>query len=286
MSRQTSTGSWVVAVIVVVAVVGAGAFLARKAMHPDQATAPAPATSAAATAGTVAAPIQHPIAQAQVLPAGASTAALPALDQSDAEVASALQQLAGSSPLSSLLMRPQIIARIVATIDAMPGRSLGGFMLPARTPKGAFVTANVDGNTVIGAGNAARYAPYMEVIGQVDPQALVAWYVRAYPLFQQAYRQLGYPKAYFNDRLIVVIDNLLAAPQLTAPPALQLSNGYYVYTDPGLESLSAGQRLLLRTGPANEAKIKAKLRTIRSLLVGDHLHPAAAATVTATATSK
>lgn len=46
---------------------------------------------------------------------------------------------------------------------------------------------------------------------------------------------------------------------------------------------SAGQRLLLRTGTANEAKIKARLRAIRSLLIGQHLHPAVAATVVQTA---
>ena len=276
MRRKTSTGSWVAAVVVVLAVVAAGVFLARKAMHADQSAAPATVAPTPATTTSAAVPIRHPIAEAQAQPAGASTAALPPLDQSDAEVASSLQRLAGNSPLSLLLVRPQIIARIVATIDAMPGRSLGGFMLPARTPKGAFVTQAVDGNTVIGAGNAARYAPYMRVVEQVDPQALVAWYVHAYPLFQQAYRQLGYPKGYFNDRLIVVIDNLLAAPEPATPPALRLSNGYYVYADSGLESLSAGQRLLLRTGPANEAAIKAKLHTIRSLLVGQNLHPAAA----------
>jgi hypothetical protein len=278
MRRQTSTGSWVAAVVVVLAVVAAGVFLTRKAMHADQSAAPAAVAPTPATTSSAAAPIRHPIAEAQAQPAGASTAALPPLDQSDDEVASNLERLAGDSPLSLLLVRPQIIARIVATIDAMPGRSLGGFMLPARTPKGAFVTQDVDGNSVIGAGNAARYAPYMRVVEQVDPQALVAWYVHAYPLFQQAYRQLGYPKGYFNDRLIVVIDNLLAAPEPATPPALRLSNGYYVYADPSLESLSAGQRLLLRTGPANEATIKAKLRTIRSLLVGQQLHPAAAGT--------
>src|SRR6185312_15126092 len=206
MRRQTSTGSWVAAVVVVLAVVAAGVFLTRKAMHADQSAAPAAVAPTPATTSSAAVPIRHPIAEAQAQPAGASTAALPPLDQSDDEVASNLERLAGDSPLSLLLVRPQIIARIVATIDAMPGRSLGGFMLPARTPKGAFVTQDVDGNSVIGAGNAARYAPYMRVVEQVDPQALVAWYVHAYPLFQQAYRQLGYPKGYFNDRLIVVIE--------------------------------------------------------------------------------
>ncbi len=278
MGRKVSTGSWIAAVVVVLAVVAAGGFLAYKSMHVEQSEPGAPVASGPATIDHQAAPIQHPIAQVQVSPAVASTAALPALDQSDAEVTSALQRLSGSGELSALLVRPQIIARIVASIDAMPGRSLGGVMLPARPPKGAFVAQEVDGHTVIGEENAARYAPYMQIIEQVDPQALVAWYVHAYPLFQQAYQQLGYPNRYFNDRLIVVIDNLLAAPEPVEPPVLQASNGRYLFADPDLELRSAGQRLLLRTGPANEAKIKAKLRAIRGLLIGQDLHPAVAAT--------
>ena len=279
MRRQASTDSWIVAGIVVLALVVVGVYMARTAMQPGQPVPSAPMAAAPATSAT--APVQHPIAQVQTAPASASTAPLPALDQSDDEVTSALQRLAGGSELSALLVRPQVIARIVASIDAMPGRSLGGTMLAARTPKGAFVTRDADGRTVMGEENAARYAPYMQIVEQVDPSALVAWYVHAYPLFQQAYRQLGYPHGYFNDRLIVVIDDLLAAPEPAGPPALQPSKGQYVYADPALEARSAGQRLLLRTGPANEAAIKAKLRTIRSLLVGQHLQPAAAGTAAA-----
>lgn len=275
MGRQASTGSWIAAIVVVLVVIAAAAFVAYKLMHVDQTPPSPPVTAAPATTSSATTPIQHPIAQAQAAPASASTAALPALDESDADVTAALERLAGNSDLSSLLVRPQLIARIVASIDALPGRSLGGFMLPAHTPKGDFVTQEISGNTVIGERNAARYAPYMQIVEHVDPQALVSWYVHAYPLFQQAYRKLGYPHGYFNDRLIAVIDNLLEAPQPTQPPALQRSSkGYYVYADPSLEALSSGQRLLLRTGPANEAKIKARLRAIRSLLIGQHLQPA------------
>jgi hypothetical protein len=118
----------------------------------------------------------------------------------------------------------------------------------------------------------------MQIVDAVDPQALVAWYVHAYPLFQQAYRKVGYPKGYFNDRLIVVIDDLLAAPEPARPPTVVRSKAFYVYTDPALESRSTGQKLLMRTGPANEAKIKAKLRAIRTQLTGQNLHPAPAGT--------
>ena len=281
MSRQGSAGSWVAAVVVVLGLIVASVFLvynvkhAAASTHADQLTPSPPLTAAPAGTSSAAAPIQHPIVQAQGAPASLSTVALPALDESDADETAALERLAGTSELSSLLVRPQLITRIVASIDAMTGRSLAGFMLPAHAPKGNFVTRNVAGSTVIGADNAARYAPYMQVIERVDPQALVSWYAHAYPLFQQAYRKLGYPHSYFNDRLIVVIDNLLAAPQPAQSPALQRSSaGYYVYADPSLEALSSGQRLLLRAGPANEAKIKARLRVIRGLLVGQHLHSA------------
>ncbi|MGB3380919.1 MAG: DUF3014 domain-containing protein [Rhodanobacter sp.] len=287
MRRQASTGSWIAAAVVVIVLIGAGVWLVRRAMQPEAAGPPLAETATPASSGSTAAPpIQHPIAQVQATPASASTAPLPALDQSDDDVLAGLQRLAGDSELSLLLVRPQIIARIVASIDAMPGRSLGGVMMPARPPKSAFVTGEMDGQTVIGEANAARYAPYMAIVEQIDPQALVAWYVHAYPLFQQAYEHLGYPHGYFNDRLIVVIDNLLAAPEPATPPALLPSRGRYVFADPGLEARSAGQRLLLRTGPANEAKIKARLRTIRGLLVGQHLQPAEAGSATGATTSK
>ncbi|HEV2679497.1 MAG TPA: DUF3014 domain-containing protein [Rhodanobacter sp.] len=277
VGKQTSVSSWIGAVIVVLGIVAAGAYLARKAMYmdtPQAAIAPATSTSTSAVASATSAPIRYPIEQAQTGPAAASTAALPALGDSDASVAAALAALAGGSDLSSLLVHQQVIARIVATIDALPRRGLSTFMLPVHAPKGALITQDNDGTTLLGEQNSTRYALYMRVVDSADPQALVDWYVHAYPLFQEAYRQLGYPKGYFNDRLIVVIDDLLTAPEPTRPLALVRSKTYYLYTDPSLESLSAGQKLLLRVGPANEAKIKTKLRAIRTQLIGHDLHAA------------
>jgi hypothetical protein len=41
---------------------------------------------------------------------------------------------------------------------------------------------------------------------------------------------------------------------------------FYKFADPELEGLSAGQKIMLRMGAENAAKVKAKLREIRRVL--------------------
>src|SRR5487761_2338642 len=146
MSKQTSGWSGVSAAVVVVAVLVAGAYLAHRAMVANTQSpvpaVPAPAASAAPS-------IRYPIAQAA---------------------------LAGGDSLRVLLVPRQVIAHIVATIDALPRHAIGSRILPLHTPQGAFVADQAGGITVISDRNAARYAPYMRIVDSVDPRTLVAWY--------------------------------------------------------------------------------------------------------------
>lgn len=271
-----------VAGVVLAGLVAAGIFAWRHGLNPE--VVPGPARSASAPSAPAAGPspgvVQHPITEAG--PAPATTTPLPTLEASDSQVADALAGLAGDSKLRGLLLPDQIIPRIVATVDALPRQTVGARVLPLHTPAGSFQTTQAGGDTVISPDNAARYAQYMQVLQNVDPKALVAWYVQSYPLFQQAYQELGYPKGYFNDRLIAAIDDMLAAPSPSGPVALVRPKVFYRFADPGLESLSAGQKLMIRVGPANEAKIKARLRAVRAALTGARLPPASTATSTST----
>lgn len=274
ITRQSSYGGWIAAIIVVLVVVAAGIYLVQKGMHPSapQAGPPTPAVSSTARApASASSAIQHPIAQADVGPAPASTASLPALVDSDASVREALQGMVGND-LTSVLVPSQIISRVVATVDALPRQGMGSTnILPLRTPKGVVQTQQANGTTLITNANAERYAPYMTVLTKVDPHMLVAWYKRNYPLFQQAYRELGYPRGYFNDRLVAAIDDMLAAPDVHDPIAVTKVGAHYHFVDPQLEALSNGQKLMMRMGSANEEQFKAKLRMIRELLVGGQI---------------
>jgi Protein of unknown function (DUF3014) len=111
----------------------------------------------------------------------------------------------------------------------------------------------------------------VQLLESVNTSALVATYVRLYPLFQEAYKEQGYPKRYFNDRLIEAIDNALGAPNISTPIALTQPRVMHQFADAKLESLSAGQKIMLRMGSANEARVKAKLNEVRAALVGKGL---------------
>jgi len=282
MSKRSSGGGWIFAVIALVLIAVAAWFLVQRARKADEAKpAPVAATAPAPAPASTAPTIAHPIEQAQTAPVAASSAPLPALGDSDASVLEALAALAPGDDIGAWLVHQSIIPRIVATVDALPRQDISPFILPVRPAKGSLKTQEANGQKIIDAANAQRYARYIKAMQAVDSQALVDWYVHSYPLFQQAYRELGYPHAYFNDRLIAVIDHLLAAPEPTGPLAVVPYKEGYAYADPSLQALSIGQKTMIRIGPANEAAVKAKLRDLRARLVGSGLHgtsPAAAPT--------
>lgn len=202
----------------------------------------------------------------QVIEAPPAPPPLPALAESDRFMLDALAGLIGSKSLMRYFLTERIIRNIVATIDNLPRREVSMSVLPVKRVPGRFLAAGAENDFTISPGNAARYAPYVSIAEAVDAKKLVELYVSLYPLFQQAYEELGYPKKYFNDRLIVTLDNLLAAPDIREPVKLVRPKVFYLYADPDLEGRSIGQRILMRMGSSNEAKVKAKLREIRQEL--------------------
>ena len=188
---------------------------------------------------------------------------LPSLDQSDGLARDALVELVGSETIARLLSTQDLVRHIVVTVDNLPRKTVAPRLNPVKPAGGEFkVGADGQRQTISGA-NAARYAPYVELASRVDAGKLVHAYGRLYPLFQKAYEDLGYPKQFFNDRLIAVIDHLLAAPDVAGPIAVVAPHVQYQFADPELEAQSAGRKLLLRAGPENSAALKAKLREIR-----------------------
>ena len=252
---------WWSAAAVVVVIVGIAAYYRYSASTAPpvkvEANRPPPPAVKADDGG-----IQHPIPGA-----GTDTTALPALNQSDQVVHDSLVGFLGAKPVEQFLVQENIVRHMVATIDNLPRKKVAVDLRPVKPTPGETVIANQGDTTTLGAANAVRYAPFIHLVESTDPKTLATVYFHLYPLFQQSYEDLGYPGRFFNDRLVEVIDHLLAAPEPLGPIELVQPKVFYQFADPKLEDLSAGQKLLVRMGPANERALKAKLRDFRTELV-------------------
>jgi hypothetical protein len=250
--------AWMAGAVVAVAVAVGGWFWYSSHKAPPAApVAAAPAAPSAPSEAQVA----HPIA------AETEAAALPALNDSDAVAHDSLAGVIGREPVEQFLVPQNIVRHIVVTVDNLPRKKLAVELRPLKATPGQTVTATQGDLTSLSPDNFARYAPLMHVLEKTDVKALAVVYQRLYPLFQQAYEDLGYPGKYFNDRLVEVIDQLLQTPEITTPIQLTQPKVFYEYADPDLEARPAGQKLLIRMGPENERLIKAKLRDFRAEIV-------------------
>lgn len=211
--------------------------------------------------------IRHPITP----PAG--EAPLPPLAESDAALQKVLTDFFDQKPVQEFFNLKEIVRCFVVTVDNLPRKKVPMQYRLFKPVAGPFRTSGKEAELVVGQDNHRRYLAYVLLAETVDSKKLVATYVHYYPLFQEEYQILGYPKGYFNDRLVEAIDDMLATPDIKDPIKLVRPNVLYQYADPDLEALSAGQKILLRMGPENAARVKARLRQVRQELTGQMPSP-------------
>lgn len=258
-------------------------------MRPAPEPAPAPPPPAAAEPAPAPAPPAPPEATGPQNPVDAlapPAAALPALQDADAHVAQALAGLLGRDVVGRFLLTDGFVRRAVATVDNLARSQAPARMWPVHPAPQRFLVEGGEGQETIAAANAARYRAFVAFAESVPLDAAVRLYAQLYPLFQSAYEELGYPRQYFNDRLIVVIDHLRATPEPAGPLQLRLTRVEgeipsvrpwvrYEYADPALQALSSGQKMMLRMGLDNQRRLKAVLGELRRrVATGEMARPA------------
>jgi len=198
------------------------------------------------------------------LPPAPKAAPLPALADSDGAMSTDLAALFHSDTLPDLFYPTRLAQRFVATVDNLPREQVAASVRMLRPPGGALKVRGEEPSLSLAPENSARYAAYLKLLNAVDSGQAVALYRHYYPLLQQAYDELGYPGHYFNDRVVKVIDHLLATPDVSDPVPLIHPSVMYKFADPRIEQLSAGQKAMIRIGHDNAEQVKAKLREIRA----------------------
>jgi hypothetical protein len=253
---------WWVAAAVAIVIAGAGVYYYRTHRSPAPPVAQGPVQPPAVAAEPA---IRHPIPSEEA--SGNDTVAPPPLEDSDIPVRTALLGVFGDKPVSEFLVPKDIIRHIVVTVDNLPRKKVAVELRPVKAPAGKTVTAGTEDALTLAPQNYERYAPFIAAVRAADAKQVTRVYFHFYPLFQQAYENLGYPSQYFNDRLIEVIDDMLKAPDVHGPIELVQPRVFYEYKDRDLEARSAGQKLLIRMGSANAAVVKAKLREVRGAII-------------------
>jgi len=264
-----------IAAVVVLALIGAGAWLwqfgplgtqAPVVVAPKQPVVPAqgPALEATAASGPA---VKHKIE----MPVSPPPLAAPV------DLETALAGLFGRKAVLSLFQLDDFPRRFVATVDNLGRTHAPSASWPVNPTAGRFLVDRQGAGESISADNSLRYTSYVLLLETVDLPQTVALYVQRYPQFQQAYQDIGFPNGYFNDRLVEVIDLLLATPAPKEPLKVHrpVINGpiqperpwvLYEFDAPALQALSAGQKTLLRMGAVNQRRVKLKLAELRRLV--------------------
>lgn len=262
---------WLVLAVVLIGAVGILIWQTKQAER-DRAAA-LPPVVAPEPASPASAPVSMP-------PSGSVTVSLPPPEKpiSAQEVAGELEGLLGGKAVSTYLQIDQFARRLVATVDNLGRAHAPVALWPLHPTPGRFTVDDTAGALTIGTDNAARYTPLVLLVETIDVGKAADLYLRLYPLLQQEYLALGYPGREFNDRLLEVIDLLLATPELEQPPKVELLEikgpvaslrpwVRYQYADPTLEALASGQKILIRVGTVNQRRLKQRLTEFRDAII-------------------
>lgn len=249
-------GWWPVALAGALLVLAAGgAFLFLTRPQPPKAAIQAPPPSR-----VTAAPSSPPVAATTAAPPP-----LPALDESDAFVRQMAAGLSANPEMARWLSRTALV-RTLATVVAnvahgeTPRKELAFLAPPQR-----FRAATGGTRVVADPQSYAAYDTFADAIASVDARGVATAYRALEPLFETAYRDLGFSDG-FRAAVDAAIRDLLAVPVPTSAAELVPAPVGFRWADPELEALTSAQKQFLRTGPRNVRLVQSKLRELQAAL--------------------
>lgn len=190
------------------------------------------------------------------------------LDVSDPAVKEALVDSAAAdeNTVNRLLVNEGLLQRFVVSVTNLAGNKMAPNHQLLTPPEQNFRVYSQADKQWIDAASYKRYTPYVNVLESFDNEALLAVYQSYKGDIQAKYAEIGDPDKDFNSVLLSAIDELLDTPEVPVPVEVYSDSVMYKYTDERLENLDGPQKQLLRTGPDNMRRIKAKLREIKALI--------------------
>jgi len=209
-----------------------------------------------------------PAAESAPALADLSPLAIPpvALDASDPVVREFARALSADGRFGQWLQTKELVRKFVVAVDNVANGLSPKPHVDFFAPEGAFKVVSGPGEAFVDESGYARYDPVAEVFVSLDTPAAVRLYRGLKPLIRDAYRDLGYPDADFEDTLVKAMAELLGTPVVKGRIRLEKKVVSYAMADGNLEGLSAAQKQLLRMGPKNVERIHKKIMELAAAL--------------------
>jgi hypothetical protein len=175
-----------------------------------------------------------------------------------------LKNLSPHGKLGEWLRIKNIIRVFVAAVDNIANGKSPRPQLGFLSPGQAFQVNEKGDRTYLDPKGYERFDILTDAFVSFSSTRTVQVYQRLKPLFQEAYRELGYPQGDFHTTFIQAMKRILDAPIVEREVLLKEEGKglNYVFIDEGLENMSEVQKHLLRMGPRNTRKIQQKVREI------------------------
>jgi hypothetical protein len=188
------------------------------------------------------------------------------LDTSDGTVKTRLLALSDYDAFARLLIDEALLERFVIMTNTLAEEEIAGNNRVLVQPEKPFRTYRQAEKEWIDPASYKRYAPYVEVFESLETESLLQLYQEYKPAIEYIFAEIGSQSDNFDDKLKEAIDVLLDTPEVPVPVEVFTDSVMYKFAEKQLESLTAPQKQLLRTGPENMRRIKAKLREIKETL--------------------
>ena len=190
------------------------------------------------------------------------------LDTSDPAVKASLIESSSADEeiVNRMLVNEGLIQRFVVSVTNLANDEMAPNHQLLTPPEQNFRVYSQAGKQWIDAASYKRYTPYVDMLESFDNEALLNIYGIYKDDIQAKFAEIGDPDQDFNSVLLDAIDQLLDTPEVPVPVEVYTDSVAYKYADDRLESLNEPQKQLLRTGPDNMRRIKAKLRELKVLV--------------------
>ena len=238
------------AVLVVLALIGAGLWYVLRARPPAPPPAPAPAPA------PVAAAPQPPPAPAEPVPPR---------EQTDAMVREIAGRLCKHPGLAAWLANDDLVRRFTTAVDNVArGESPRG-QLSFMAPSGPFKVERKGREAWIDPRSFNRYDHEADVVAGLDAKGCAEAYAQLEPIVERTYGEIGAPGRSFDETLGRAIARLTAVPVPQGRIEV-VQHVLFDYVDPALAGLTPAEQHLVRMGPRNQRLIQTKLRELAAAL--------------------